>query len=174
MSNVIDGTIAAAKMISRDIAKSSVSRTQPSSPRTLRRRGLCCRNWEHNAIKKLGNWDVYSLANAITISALPLRQRDGLRRTAVHHVLDIDRVRRDANHFVAPVYDLAFSSHEYVFTQFQEYSLGFAWPAGETIKFQRNGRRLRRLRRLVSDLRSVRRTRSNWTRNDNVFGLRYE
>src|ERR1044071_8335092 len=84
-----------------------------------------------------------------------LRERYVLRWTAVDHVLYLHRVGGDVDHFVAAIHDLAFSGHENIFTEFQEYFFGLARRAGETVKLQRNWRRLRRWRKFVLILRML-------------------
>jgi hypothetical protein len=69
---------------------------------------------------------------AITKVFLSLSERNRLRRSAIHHILNLHRCVRDADDFVAAIHNLALSSHEYVIAVLQKYlfRLPTARPAG--------------------------------------------
>src|SRR5579863_5510131 len=107
---------------------------------------------------------------------LPLSQRDVLRRTAAHNVLNLHRRRRDSQHLVASIDNLAFARDEYILTLGEENFLRLAWLAREAEKLQRNRwrwchrrRRPRLILRVVCGARSYGcRNRSVRLRNKNV------
>ena len=67
----------------------------------------------------------------------------------VEHIFDFDRRRRDAQHFVMAIDDVAFSRDEDVFALRQENLLGLAGSAGESEELQVNWQWRRWLRRAV-------------------------
>src|SRR5580692_4856554 len=73
---------------------------------------------------------------------LTLGQRNALRRTASHYVLNIHRARRNSHHLVAPVDNLTFPGNENVFPLGKKNLLRFSRLIRESKKLQGN-RRLR-------------------------------
>src|SRR5580765_519484 len=105
---------------------------------------------------------------------LTLRERDALRRTAVHHVLDVHGGCRNAYHFVATVHDFAFPRNEDVIAVLKKYLPWLPRRICETVKLQWNGRRWRRSRRTrIRGLR-VSYCGRHGRRDRYFFSLRYE
>src|SRR5438105_1737653 len=90
----------------------------------------------HIQIPKLPNYKITRLQ-----ISLSLCQWDMLRRAAAYHVLDLDRIRRDVNDFVAAVYNVAFARDKNVLAFGQKDFPGLAGLIGKAEELKRNRRR---------------------------------
>src|SRR5258708_39940717 len=104
-----------------------------------------------------------------------LRQRQVRRRTAIHHVLNLNRRRRNVDDFIPPVYNLSFTRNEYILALLQEYFLRLSRRTRETVELQRNRWGLWRARWNVDvRLRAFRVGHARAFRLRNYFRLRHE
>src|ERR1700722_19844684 len=111
----------------------------------------------------------------MTQSVSPLRQRNVLRRPAVHHVLHLDRGWRDADDFVAPVHDLALAGDKNFFALDEKNLLRLTHSAGEAIELQRNwGRGWNRRRSIDYLFRLIRRSGTSRYRDRHRVRLRHK
>src|ERR1700727_2607867 len=111
------------------------------------------------------------MTSLLNLLSLSLRQRNILRRTAAHQILNLHRIGGNADHFVPPVHYFALTRYKNVIIQREKNLLRFARPAGKAEKFQRNRRRHWRRWRMPCCfffLLDVSHSRPAWCRNHNI------